>query len=86
DAKNVIVYPLKHPRAWLFEQNEIGEIAADGEKSASIRYETGAFYEREITLIAISEDGHNYGIKTFAMKKEEGLNKWLGRFMDWLGV
>lgn len=86
DAKNVVVYPIKHPRAWIFEQKEIGDIAAGSEKSASMHYETGAFREHEITLIAVSEDGRNYGIKTFAMKKEEGLGKWLGRFLDWLGV
>jgi len=82
DAKNVIVYPVNQPAGWVFEEDAIGDIMAGGEKPASMHYETGAFREHEITLIAISEDGRNYGTKTFALKKKEGLDAWIGRFSD----
>ncbi len=86
DAKNVVVYPVKHPAGWIFEQESAGDIKAGSEKTASIHYETGAFREREVTLIAVSENGRNYGTKTFALKKKEGLSEWIGRFSDWLGL
>ncbi len=86
DAKNVILYPINYPAGWLFEQEEIGDIKAGSDKAAAIHYETSAFREREITLIAVSEDGKNYGTKTFTLKKEEGLSKLVGRFRDWFGI
>lgn len=86
DAKNIILYPVNYPAGWIFEQEEIGGIKAGSDKAASIHYETGAFREREITLIAVSEDGRNYGTKTFLMKKETGLGRLAGQFRDWLGI
>jgi len=86
DTKNIILYPINYPAGWLFEQEEIGGINAGSSKAASIHYETGAFHEREITVIAINEDGKNYGTKTFMLKKEEGLSKLVGQLRDWLGI
>ena len=86
DTKNIILYPINYPAGWLFEQEEIGGINAGSSKAASIYYETGAFHEREITVIAISEDGMNYGTKTFTLKKEEGLSKLISQLWDWLGL
>lgn len=86
DTERIIVYPEEYPRGWIFEQGTVDNIEAGRLKPASIHYETGLFSEKRITLLAVSEDGRYYGRRTFELKKEQGLGKWLNKFTDWLGL
>ncbi len=86
DLKSVIVYPREHPEGWIFEQAVVQNIEAGRAKSASISYQTGLFSPKKVTLVAVSEDGLNYGTKTFELRKEEGLEKWLNLFRDMFNI
>lgn len=86
DAEKIMVYPQKSPKGWIFEQAIINGVQAGESTPVVIHYETGAFTENDIALIAVAEDGKNYGAGTFHMKREEGLQKWLNIFKDWLGI
>ena len=82
DAEKIIVYPVKYTAGWLFEQNVIEDVIAGKSRYAYIYYDTGMFRETDITLVAVSEDGKFYGEKTFLLKRESGIRKWIGMFMD----
>ena len=84
DIKKIIVYPTRYTKGWLFEQTVIENIVADKSRTAFINYDTGAFFEDDITLIAVSHDGRYYGEKTFLLEKESGLKKWLNMLIDML--
>lgn len=84
DTGKIIVYPVKYTAGWLFEQNIIEDVAAGKSRSTYIYYDTGLFRETDITLVAVSEDGRFYGEKTFLLKKESGIRKLIGMFMDLL--
>ena len=84
DVGKIIVYPIRYTKGWLFEQMVVENTIANKSKSAHINYDTGAFFEDEITLIAVSSDGKYYGEKTIVLKKETGLKKWINIFIDML--
>ncbi len=80
----VIVYPIQYTKGWLFEQTVVDSVIANKTKVVPINYETGMFYENEITLVAVSLDGRYYGEQKFLLKKETGLKKWFNLFVDML--
>ncbi len=82
DTGKIIVYPVKYTTGWLFEQAVIEDVIAGKSRSTQMYYDAGLFREAEITLVAVSEDGIYYGEKTFLLKKESGIRKWIGMFMD----
>lgn len=84
DTGKIIVYPVKYTAGWLFEQNVIEDVIAEKSRTVYMDYDAGVFREAEITLVAVSEDGKFYGEKTFLLKKESGIRKLIGMFMDLL--
>ncbi|NOQ55833.1 MAG: hypothetical protein GQ477_03420 [Nanohaloarchaea archaeon] len=82
DIEKMIIYPIQYTKGWIFEQTVVNDVISGKSKKVSIDYDTGAFFEDEITLIAVSSDGRYYGEKTFLLKKEVGLKKWFNMFMD----
>lgn len=84
DTKKVIVYPKNSPEGWIFEQNVVENLKSKKSKSTHINYETGIFSEREITLVAVSEDGKNYGEKTIVLKRESDFKKWINQLVNFL--
>jgi len=82
DTGKIIVYPVKYTAGWLFEQNVIEDVIAGKSRTLYMNYDAGMFREAEITLVAVSEDGKYYGENTFLLKKETGIKKWIGMFMD----
>lgn len=86
DAQKIIVYAAKGPEAWLFEENAVENVKAGESRTASINYETGAFSENGISIMAAASDGKNYGTENFVVVKQEGIEKWLNEIADWLGA
>ncbi|VVB60832.1 Uncharacterised protein [uncultured archaeon] len=86
DLESVIVYPGEHPEGWIFEEGTVDGLKAGRAKAASIRYETGLFSPKKVTLVAVSTDGRDYGTKTFELAEEKGFTKWLDEFRDWLDI
>lgn len=84
DTEKIIIYPVKYTAGWLFEQNVIENVIAGKSRTIYMNYDAGVFHEAEITLVAVSEDGKFYGEKTFLLKKETGIRKLIGMFMDLL--
>ncbi|MCK5043177.1 MAG: hypothetical protein KAR51_04060, partial [Candidatus Aenigmarchaeota archaeon] len=82
DTEKIIIYPVKYTAGWLFEQNVIEDVIAGKSRTLYMNYDAGVFREAEITLVAVSEDGKYYGENTFLLKKETGIRKWIGMFMD----
>ena len=82
ETDRIIVYPIHYTKGWLFEQTVVDDITAGNKVKASILYDTGAFYENEITFVAVSSDGKYYGEKTFLLKKDTGIKKWWNQFID----
>ena len=82
DTEKIVVYPVKYTAGWLFEQNVIEDVIAGKSRTLYMNYDAGVFHEAEITLVAVSEDGKYYGENTFLLKKETGIRKWIGMFMD----
>ena len=82
DTKKVIIYPKTSPEGWIFKQTIIDNLKSGKSKIAQINYETGIFSEKEITLIAVSDDGQSYGEKTFVLKKESNFAKWINNMMN----
>ena len=82
DTEKIIIYPVKYTAGWLFEQNVIEDVIAGKSRTIYMNYDAGVFREAEITLVAVSEDGKYYGENTFLLKKETGIRKWIGMFMD----
>ena len=82
DTEKIIIYPVKYTAGWLFEQNVIEDVIAGKSRTLYMNYDAGVFREAEITLVAVSEDGKYYGENTFLLKKETGVRKWIGMFMD----
>ena len=82
DTGKIIIYPVKYTAGWLFEQNVIEDVIAGKSRTLYMNYDAGVFREAEITLVAVSEDGKYYGENTFLLKKETGVRKWIGMFMD----
>lgn len=85
DTGKIIIYPVKYTEGWLFEQNVIENVIAGKSRTIYMNYDAGVFHEAEITLVAVSEDGRYYGEKTFLLRKESGIRKWIGMFIDLLG-
>ncbi|MBW6461427.1 MAG: hypothetical protein K0B07_00035 [DPANN group archaeon] len=86
DIEKVIVYPVQYKEGWIFEQTVVEDVIADKPRIVDVNYDTGFFYENEITLVAVSSDGEYYGEQKVLLKKESGIRKWLNLFVDMLKI
>ncbi len=84
--KNVIVVPSDYIQGWIFEQIKLRELKANKNTEVKIRYIPTVWMESQVKLNVFTEDGKYYFSKTFELKKEKGLLKYLHMIYDKLSL
>lgn len=80
DAEGVAIYASKYPLGWIFEEERIEKIKKNERMWVTIHYEPSLFFESDavISIASVASDGGaNYSEKAFALKKEEGIMKYV---------
>ena len=82
NAEDVTFFVSNVPVGWVFEQKKVDLVRENRDIEVILPYKPSIFSPKEITLVAVSDDGAFYTEKQFVMKKEEGLSYHFNAFVD----
>ena len=84
--KDVIVLPSDYMQGWIFEQAKLEELKANKNTEVTLSYEPTVWMPSEVTIHVFSLDGKFHTSKTFELKKEKGIWKYLHYLYDKLSL
>ena len=74
-----------YPPGWMFQEPIAQNLVQGRHAEVSIPYDPGVFYEDQININIIGDNGRYYTSTTYDMKLEEGLSMYWNMLSDWLG-
>ncbi len=72
----VYVFPVSYPPGWIVESGNL-TLSGDGISSVRIGYDPGVWVERNVTFMAVSEDGRFSSEKTYRMIRGAGVKEMI---------
>lgn len=85
-VESVIVFPSDYPSSWVFEQKKIDKIEKNDRISVELPYKADFWFNHSVKINVVAENGSYYSSKTFGLKKEEGIMKYINMLIDRIKV
>jgi len=83
---DIILIPSSYPQGWIVEQKEIEKIEKGDKISVNLPYGATVWEPDTMSISALTQDGKYYSSRTFTLKKEAGLTKYVNYLLDGLRV
>jgi hypothetical protein len=82
-VENLILFPSRYPKGWVFEQKKIESLENGRSIEVVIPYEAEVFTPGHIEITAVTKDGKYFKRASFPLEKESGFFMYINLLIDY---